>query len=123
LEIARRIGMDRAEVYRILKRLQGKGLLESSLEAPARFTIVPFERVLESFVKAKRDEVALIESTKNDLLEDWKKICKKSPEPATEKFMVIEGNRRIYPKILQMIKETQNLDAKNWLMEKVKELE
>jgi sugar-specific transcriptional regulator TrmB len=107
-EAARQIKKDKAQVLRILKSLQSKGLAESTLEAPKRFTAVPLERVLDAFVKAKRDEAALIESTKEDLLLYWKSIGKTRPEAPLEKFVVVEGNNKIYSKISQMIMETKN---------------
>jgi sugar-specific transcriptional regulator TrmB len=107
-EIARQMKKDRAQVLRILKSLQSKGLVEATLEVPTRYTAVSFERVIDSRIKAKRDEAALIESTKNELLSYWKKIGKTPLEPSLEKFVVIEGERKIYPKIAQMIKETKN---------------
>jgi sugar-specific transcriptional regulator TrmB len=107
-EVARQIRKDKAQVLRILKSLQSKGLVESTLEAPKRFTAVPFENVLDAFVKAKRDEAALIESTKKDLLLYWKSIGKTRPEAPLEKFVVIEGTNKIYSKISQMITETKN---------------
>jgi sugar-specific transcriptional regulator TrmB len=107
-EVARQIKKDKAQVLRILKSLQSKGLVESTLEAPKRFTAVPFEKVLEAFIKAKRDEAALIESTKKDLLLYWKSIGRTRPEVPLEKFVVIEGTNKIYSKISQMITETRN---------------
>jgi sugar-specific transcriptional regulator TrmB len=107
-EIARQIKKDKAQVFRILKSLQTKGLVESTLEVPTRFTAVPFETVLDFFVKAKRDEAALIESSKRDLLSDWKNISKTRLELPLEKFVVIDGASKIYPRISQMIKETRN---------------
>ncbi len=107
-EVARQIRKDKAQVLRILKSLQSKGLVESTLEAPKRFTAVPFEKVLDAFVKAKRDEATLIESTKKDLLLYWKSIGKTKPEVPLEKFVVIEGDSKIYSKISQMIMETKN---------------
>ena len=112
LEIARQIRIDKAEVYRILKSLQSKGLLESTLESPARFSTVPFDKVLDAFVKARRDEAVLVERAKEELLDDWKKISKTNVELAAEKFVVIEGDSKIYPKIFQMINATkQQLSA------------
>ena len=111
-EIVKNSKMHKADVYRILKSLQTKGLVESTLESPTRFIAVPFETVLDSLIKAKRDEAALIESTKQDLLSDWKNISQTSLEPPVEKFTVIEGNHKIYAKILQMTKESkQQLSA------------
>jgi len=107
-EVAKGIRTDKAEVYRILKSLQAKNLVESTLEAPTRFTTVPFETVLDSFIKAKREEALLIEHAKQDLLNDWKNISKSRLALPLEKFTVIKGNNKIYPKILQMVKDAKN---------------
>jgi sugar-specific transcriptional regulator TrmB len=106
-EVARQIKKDKAQVLRILKSLQSKSLVESTLEVPKRFAAVPFEKVLDAFVQAKRDEAALIESTKKDLLLSWKSIGKTRPEAPLEKFVVIEGNNKIHSKFSQMITETK----------------
>jgi sugar-specific transcriptional regulator TrmB len=107
-EIGKRIKTDRSEVYRILKSLQTKGLVEVTLEVPTRFTAVPFETILDSFIKSKRDEAASVETAKRELLSYFERFGKLGPEPVPEKFVVIEGSNKIYPKILQMIKEAKN---------------
>jgi sugar-specific transcriptional regulator TrmB len=107
-EVAKQIKKDKAQVLRILKSLESKGLAESTLEAPKRFTAIPFEKVLDAFVKAKRDEAAIIESAKKKLLLYWKTIGKTRPEGPLEKFVVIEGTNKINSKISQMITETRN---------------
>jgi sugar-specific transcriptional regulator TrmB len=106
-EIAKGMKRHTAQIYRILKILQTKGLLESTLEAPTRFTPVPFEIVLDLSIKTKRDEVALMEKTKQEILTYWKSIRQPELELSLEKFVVIEGNSKIYNKISQMIKETK----------------
>jgi sugar-specific transcriptional regulator TrmB len=107
-EIAGQIKKDKAQVFRALKSLQTKGLAESTLEVPARFSPVSFERVVESTIKAKKDEAAHIESSKQELLDYWKNISKSKLDFNSEKFMVIEGRSNIYHKIGQIIKETKN---------------
>lgn len=106
-EIARQVKKDKAQVYRILKSLQAKGLLESTVEAPVRFTPVPFEKVVESTIRAKRDEAGRIESIKQELFDYWKNISRGRPESPLEKFLVIEGSSKIYPKIFEMINSTK----------------
>jgi sugar-specific transcriptional regulator TrmB len=107
-EIAREVRKDKSQILRILKRLQSRGLVESTLEAPKRFTAVPFEKVLDAFVKAKRREATLIENAKKDLLLHWKSIRRPKIEAPLEKFVVIEGTNKIYSKISQMLMETKN---------------
>jgi len=104
-EIARLLRKDKSQVFRILRRLQAKGFVEATLEFPSRFTAVPFENVLNSLVKAKQEEVAFIKKAKKDLL-DY--ISKKRQVETLEKFVVIKGNRRIYSKISQIIRDTKH---------------
>jgi sugar-specific transcriptional regulator TrmB len=104
-EVAIQIRKDKAQVLRILKSLQSKSMVESSLQTPKRFSAVPLEKALDEFVKSKREEATLIEKAKKDLLAFWKTSSKTMAEVPMEKFVVLEGNK-IYSKISQMISET-----------------
>jgi sugar-specific transcriptional regulator TrmB/pimeloyl-ACP methyl ester carboxylesterase len=108
VELAKQLRKHKAQIYRILKRLQTKNLVESTLEAPTRFTAISFEKVLDQFIKIKQEEAAYIERTKEDWLKDWERIRKARIQPSIEKFVVIEGNKKIYSKILQMITQTKS---------------
>ena len=105
-EIAKQTKIDRSLVYRILKRLKVKGLVEPTLESPTRFMAVTIEKALDIIIKSRQDEALAIERSRKDLLEDWRVISEKSPQAESEKFVLIEGNKNIYPKIAQMINET-----------------
>ena len=107
-EIYKQTKTQKALIYRILKSLQTKGLVESTLEFPARFTAVPFEQIIDSNIKLKQEEAAQIAAQKRELLNYWQSIKKAGPEPQLDKFMVIEGTQKIYHKLSQMIKATRN---------------
>jgi len=107
-EISKQTKIQKAVVYRTLKILQRKGFVESTLEFPARYTAVPFETVLDYNIKTKKEEALQIERSKTDLLNDWKNIARGTQESTIEKFTVIEGDRNIFAKIYQMIKQTKN---------------
>jgi len=104
--ITKQLKMNRGQIFRILKNLQKKGLVEATLEYPTRYATVSFEKVLDSLINTKREEVFQIEKAKNDLLSDWKKISQTELEPSLERFAVIEGNKKIYRKLSKMVKET-----------------
>lgn len=106
-ELAKRINKDKAQVYRFLKRLQTKGLVEATLETPYRFSCVPFEKVVESTIKTKRDDAKRIENMKQELFDYWKKTNRTMPRDQLEKFVVITGTKKIYQKILQMINDAK----------------
>lgn len=107
-EVAKQLKKDKGQIYHLLKSLQSKGLVEATLEVPARFTAAPFENVVESTIKAKRAEATHMETTKQELLSYWKNINKTRLDLPLEKFMVIEGKQKVYSKISQMITETKN---------------
>jgi non-heme chloroperoxidase len=107
-EVSKQTKTHRPRIYRILKRLQKKGLVEATLESPVRFSSVPFEEVLDENIRKKQEETTLLEESKNDLLKDWNKIYGSRIEPDVGKFFIIEGNQRIYSKIIRMIKQTKN---------------
>ena len=108
LELAKRIKKHKAQVYNILKNLQTKGLVEPTIEFPARFTAVPFEKIIDLSVQAKREEAAFIENAKKEIMSHWSSISQSGLEPLLEKFVVIEGKNKIYRKISQMMMETTN---------------
>ena len=107
-EISKQTKMHRPIVYRILKSLQKKGVVESTLESPIRFSSVPFEKVLDENIRVKYEEATLLEKAKNGLLSDWKKVYGTRIVPDVGKFVVIEGNRKIYSKISQMIQQAKS---------------
>jgi sugar-specific transcriptional regulator TrmB len=95
-------------LYPSLRRLQSKGLVNATLEHPARFSALSFEKALDLFAKAKMEEAKNIQQSKDSLLSDWQSIVVKEAEGKSAKFTVIEGRNYIYSKIQQMIQETKN---------------
>jgi pimeloyl-ACP methyl ester carboxylesterase/predicted DNA-binding transcriptional regulator len=107
-EIAKQTKIDRSVVYRILKSLQAKGLVEATLESPTRFVAITFEKALDLIIKTKQEEALKVEKAKKHLVEDWKKVRRVKSQTQIERFIIIEGNKKIHSKILQMIKSTRN---------------
>jgi sugar-specific transcriptional regulator TrmB len=107
-QISKRSRIKRPNIYRILKNLEEKEVVESTLEAPTRFTAILFEKVLEKQIRNKQKELEQIEKSKKDLLDSWKKISKFELEPEVARFSVIEGNKKIYSRIAKMIEKTAN---------------
>ncbi len=106
-EVARSLKKDKAQVSRILKKLQSKGIVESTLEFPRRFTVIPFEKIIDQSIRTKREEVTFIENAKRDLLKYLEKTRQAGLKTPPEKFLVIEGNQKIYSKISDMLRETK----------------
>ena len=107
-EISKALKMQRQQVYQSLKFLQSKAVVTSTLERPARFSAVPFEKVLDLFIRAKLEEAQNIQQEKAKLLSNWQTIQVGDGPDTSAKFMVVEGRKIIYSRIKQMIDETKS---------------
>ena len=107
-DLAKQTKTTKALVYRILRSLQAKGIVESTVEFPARFSAVPFENVIDLNIKSKLNDVARIKEEKNTLLTYWKGIDKPKPDTSVEKFALITGKQKIFHKQAQLLTKTKS---------------
>ena len=71
-DIAEALEAYKRQLYRSLKSLQRKGMVNVSQEHPARFSAVAFDKVLDQFIKANKDEAERIEDNKEHILSIWR---------------------------------------------------
>lgn len=106
--VAKRLKMERVQAYRTFKKLQEKGFIEATLERPTRFTIVPFEALVDNFINAKKNEVVNLNDQKQSLLTAWQSISAPESEYPVAKFSIITGKKKIHSKMLNMIEESKS---------------
>lgn len=75
--IAEALQIYKQHLYRILKNLQSKGVINVSAEYPARFSAVFFEKVLDLLIQAKMEQQQALQESKEELLSTWRSITKK----------------------------------------------
>ena len=107
-DITKQTKTPRALVYRILKSLQAKGLVESTMEFPARFLAVPFQDVIDLNIKSKLSDVARIRKDKKVLLEYWRSVDRPKTETSIEKFAIIEGKKKLFHKQGQLMAQAKS---------------
>ncbi len=99
--------MNKQQLYPSLKNLQSKGVVSVTLEHPAQFSAIPFEKVLDLYLKTKMEEVRRIQQSKDQILNDWQSIVIGMADDSSEKFMVFEGKTRIFSRLQKMIHESK----------------
>jgi sugar-specific transcriptional regulator TrmB len=105
-EIMKALKMKKQQLYPSIKSLQNKAIIESSLDRPARFSTIPFEKVLDLFARARMEEAKMIQQNKEKILTDWNSINLPSLKRSNVFFNVVKGKKYVYSKIHQMIQET-----------------
>jgi sugar-specific transcriptional regulator TrmB/CBS domain-containing protein len=105
--VAKRLKMERVQAYRTFKKLQEKGFIEATLERPTRFSIVPFETLMDTFINAKKSEISSLNEQKQSLMSTWRAISAPESEYPVAKFSVITGKKKIHSKMQNMIEESK----------------
>ncbi len=105
--VAKRLKMERVQAYRTFKKLQEKGFIEATLERPTRFTVVPFEKLLEAFINSKKSEIVQLNEQKENLISAWQVVSAPESNYPVAKFSVITGKKKIHAKMQNMIEESE----------------
>jgi sugar-specific transcriptional regulator TrmB len=75
-DLAKANGLYKQEVYRALKKLQNQEIVSRTQEAPAHFSALPFDKLLDLLKKANLQEAKRIEQNKDSLLALWDSAVK-----------------------------------------------
>jgi sugar-specific transcriptional regulator TrmB len=100
-DVSTNLKMHKAQVYRVLKDLEARGMVEKTFESPMRFTALPFEELLNLCIETKRNEANALETEKDRLATVWK--ASEIENPLIETFVVIEGRNNLYARIRNML--------------------
>lgn len=102
-DISQSLELERVQLYRMLKHLQNRGMIESFFEHPTRFKAISFTKIMDRLIKEKKDEAKFLESHKNKVMSQLKKLRVEKNEKISEKFIVLEGRKIIYSKARELI--------------------
>ncbi len=105
--ISRSLGIHKVEVYRYLKSLENKDIVESTLERPTRFMATPFEQVLDSLISSRREKTIALQEQKENILRQWNAINSEKLSSPPERFVVLLGRKSLYSRILRAVTHTK----------------
>ena len=106
-QIAKNMKKNRSRIYATLKRLEIKGMVERTIDPPARFFAVPIEKILDLNIERRRQEASCLEHSRKEAIDFWTNARKKRVISSQERIALIEGYRNIYPKVFRMIKDSR----------------
>ena len=106
-EIGLSLGISRTEVYNILTSLQNKGVIEASLDRPAKFSAIGFEKALDILIEAQRRRIMTMEKSKGELMEIWKTVRVPSRIEEQERLQLLKGVEQIYARFSDMLDEAK----------------
>ncbi len=75
--IADKLKINRQQLYPSLAKLRNRGCITTIPEQSARYSAVPIENIIDSFVKTDIEEAQILERNRGRILACWKDLMKK----------------------------------------------
>ncbi len=109
-EIARNAKVNRAETYRVLKKLQRLGLVEVYLARPKQFNPVYPVKALSNLLAHMKERITKLMNIKKEIGHWLISIMGKTsmPEVGGVRFQVIDDRNRIYDKVREMFRRAED---------------
>jgi sugar-specific transcriptional regulator TrmB len=79
-EIAKKMGIYKEQLYRSLKNLRDKDVVKSTIDYPAVFSAIPFEKVLDLLAEIKKEQAQALWDVREELLSSWQNMTRKNPK-------------------------------------------
>jgi sugar-specific transcriptional regulator TrmB len=70
-DIANALSTYKLQVYRSLRKLQSKEVVNATSNRPAEFYAVSFEKLLDLFMQAAADQAKILQASREVLLSTW----------------------------------------------------
>ena len=109
-KVSRSLSLHRTETYKILKRLEEKGLALRILEKPIKFAAVPVDKALENLIQDKKQRVMRLEEEKQKILNSWDvfSVPTNDSEIYDEFIQVLKGRNQIHIKVNEIIENAKD---------------
>ena len=105
-QIYKTLRIPKTETYRILGKLQGRGLVSSSFDHPMTYMASSINKVIESLINQEKNRINEFEAHKQELIELFRKIPSFESDTLDEngnQFQILHGHCQINNKIKEML--------------------
>ena len=109
-KISKALSLHRTETYKILKRLEERGLAYRILDKPIKFAAVPIDKALENLVQEERQKIKRLEEEKRKIIEKWNSMTVpvEEEEELGEFIQVLRGRNQICIKASEIIENAED---------------
>lgn len=102
-EIARATGVNRVQTYRALESLEGRGLVEVTLDRPKRYSARAINDAFEMIANEKREELESLDAIRKSLVGVWPRLSRGGREAPSVRLQVIKGRAQIYQALRRFV--------------------
>ncbi len=105
--ISKAFHWNRVHIYRNVRRLENRGLVNSSLTVPAQYKAIPFKKALKFIIDAKKEETSILEKRMGEMASIIDRAEIKIGDSFENRIMLLEGANVQILKGLEMSKSCE----------------
>ena len=90
IEISNELKIYKRKVYRILKKLQERKIIEAKTTVPTQFQAISLDSFLDLLIENYLNEANFLEQAKPKIFANWKSIIKKAEFENAEDYIINE---------------------------------
>lgn len=102
-EVARASGVNRVQTYRALDSLEGRGLVEVTLDRPKRYAARAINDAFEMIANEKRAELEALDGLRKSLVSAWPRLAPGGRQGPSVRLQVIKGRVQIYQALRRFV--------------------
>lgn len=102
-EVARATGVNRVQTYRALESLEGRALVEVTLDRPKRYAARAINEAFETIANEKRAELENLDGIRKSVLGVWPRPVRGGRESPSVRLQVIKGRAQIYQALRRFV--------------------
>jgi HTH-type transcriptional regulator, sugar sensing transcriptional regulator len=105
-EVFKTLGFPRTETYYILNTLQNRGIVNSDLSSPVRYSALPLDQTFEALLDAEKEKIKVLSEQTKEISALWEQVptfTTEKTDNTTEKLQMIQGQPQIFSKIGNMV--------------------
>lgn len=108
--VSRALGLHRTETYKILRKLEEKGLVCRMLEKPIKFAAVQIDKALENLVQVNKLRILRLEEEKDRIMGKWSTLSvpTQDAEMPEESIQMLKGRHQINIKINEIVQNAED---------------
>ena len=95
-------------VYRTLRELQARGLVDVTVGRPVEFVALPLEGALNDLIRKREEDTARLHKIEIDVLDAFNHLQKVEMPADKPRYRIVQGRQQVYDLLLKMSERPKN---------------
>ncbi|HIH88431.1 TPA: hypothetical protein HA344_04370 [Candidatus Bathyarchaeota archaeon] len=105
--VARKFNLNRMRIYRSLKALEEKKLVQRVMGRPVKFVATPMRSVIDQRIGVLRQNLSGLEENAESIVSEWKRLSSDTLESSEEpRFRIYQGRQNVFDLLFEMVERS-----------------